>query len=102
MQFEISDEHGNLIIRFSGEVDYHAHPHSRDIILGCLNQGRNTYINLSAVTYIDSSGVASFVEGYQLAKEQNLEFGLMDLSDAVLRVLHMAHLDKAFPVNMIS
>jgi anti-sigma B factor antagonist len=56
-------------------------------------------IDLSAVTYIDSSGVASLVEGYQTAKKQNLKFGLVGVSKAVLSVLQLARLDKVFPIH---
>ena len=97
MNFTIEEEHGYLVLRFTGEVDINCHPHARDVILDCLKQGNNTAIDLSAVTYIDSSGIASLVESFQLAKENDLKFGLVDISDKVLSVLQLAHLDKAFP-----
>ena len=98
MKTEIIDEQGYLVIHFAGEVDLNTNPHSRDIILNCLGQGRNTVLDLSAVTYLDSSGVASFVEGYKYAKTHDLEFGLRNINDIVKRVLNMARLDKVFPI----
>jgi len=95
---EITDEQGYLVIHFAGDVDLNTNPHSREIILDCLGQGRNTVLDLSAVTYLDSSGVASFVEGYKYAKNNNLDFGLMNINDVVRRVLNMARLDKVFPI----
>ena len=99
VSFEIDDEQGYLVIRFAGEIDLYGSPHAREIILNCLNQQRNTVVDLSAVTYIDSSGVASLVEGYQVSKNQNLEFGLVNVSDAAMNVLQLAHLDKVFPIH---
>ncbi|MFO1435111.1 MAG: STAS domain-containing protein [Gammaproteobacteria bacterium] len=51
------------------------------------------------VTYIDSSGVASLVEGYQTAKKRKLRFGLVGVSEAALSVLKLARLDKVFPIH---
>jgi len=99
VKFEIDDEQGYLIVRFSGEIDLYGTPHAREVILNCIKSDRSTVIDLSAVTYIDSSGVASLVEGYQLAKNNNLEFGLVNISDAVLSVLQLAHLDKVFSIH---
>ena len=41
-------------------------------------------VDLSKVDYIDSSGVASLVEGYQLSRTQELDFGLVGVSDAAM------------------
>lgn len=97
--FEIDDEQGYLVVRFTGEIDLYGTPHAREVILNCVKSGRNTVIDLSAVTYIDSSGVASLVEGYQLAKNKQLEFGLVNTSEAVMNVLQLAHLDKVFSIH---
>lgn len=98
MKVDITTEQGYFVIHFEGEIDLHSHPHSRDIILDCLAQGRNTILDLSAVTYLDSSGVASFVEGFKYAKNHDLEFGLMNINELVTRVLQMARLDMVFPI----
>jgi len=95
----IEDEQGFLVIYFSGEIDLHGSPHAREVILDCINQERNTVIDMSGITYIDSSGIASLVEGYQLAKNKQLEFGLINVSKSALSVLKLAHLDKVFPIH---
>ena len=105
---EITNEQGYLVIHFSGEIDFNAKPHARDVILNCLNLRRNTLLDLSSVTYIDSSGIASFIEAYKFAhsiklpdepKQENaLEFGLRNISDPVIKVLKLARLDETFPV----
>lgn len=45
------------------------------------------------------SGVASLVEGYQVAKKKNLRFGLVGVSDSAMQVLQLARLDKVFPIH---
>ena len=55
-------------------------------------------VDLSAVDYIDSSGVASLVEGFQYARSNNLEFGLIGVSEAAMNVLRLARLDQVFHI----
>jgi len=64
-----------------------------------LQAEKNLLIDLGKVSYIDSSGVASLVEGYQTAKKQTLKFGLVGVSDAAMSVLKLARLDKVFPIH---
>jgi len=95
---EITNEQGYLVIHFTGEIDFNAKPHARDIILHCLELRRNTVLDLSAVTYIDSSGIASFIEAYKFAQVNALEFGLRNIRDPVNKVLKLARLEETFPI----
>jgi len=53
---------------------------------------------LSQVQYIDSSGIAALVEGFQRARGTRRRFGLIASSKQVLAVLQLARLDKVFPL----
>ncbi len=86
------------IIELNGEVDLYYSPKAREQILACLNDKVNLLVDLSRVEYIDSSGVASLVEGYQLARDAGLEFGLVGVSPAAMQVLQLAKLDQVFPI----
>ncbi len=87
-----------LVIALSGEVDLYYSPRAREQILQALHDGENVLVDLSAVEYIDSSGVASLVEGYQLARSRKLGFGLVGVSSAAMQVLQLARLDTVFPI----
>ena len=92
-------EHGRYtVISLTGEVDLNFSPKAREQILKQLKQNKNVLIDLSAVEYIDSSGVASLVEGFQMARSQNQEFALVGVSQAAMQVLQLARLDKVFPM----
>jgi len=67
--------------------------------LKLLKNDKNLLIDLSAVDYIDSSGVASLVEGFQVARNQKLEFALVGVSKAAMQVLQLARLDKVFTIH---
>lgn len=98
MDHSIRTEGPFTIVALSGEVDLYYSPKAREQILGCLNKSNPVLVDLSAVSYIDSSGVASLVEGYQLARSKKLDFGLVGVSHAAMQVLQLARLDKVFPI----
>lgn len=98
MECTTHSENGFTIIAISGEVDLHYSPKAREIILKYLGEKNNVLIDLSAVAYIDSSGVASLVEGFQHARTHDLKFALMGVSDAAMQILQLSRLDKVFPI----
>ena len=55
-------------------------------------------LNLSAVAYIDSSGVASLVECLKASRESGSRFMLCGLSDSAREVLKISRLLKLFEV----
>jgi len=99
MTYKVREEGGYAVVELTGDVDLSCSPDARQTILGCLDEDRSVLVDLSAVTYIDSSGVASLVEGYQTAKKSGLKFGLVGVSEAALGVLQLARLDKVFPIH---
>lgn len=98
MKCEISTHGIYTVVALKEKVDLHCSPQAREPILACLKKKQNVLVDLSAVTYIDSSGVASLVEGYQEAKNSGVKFGLVGVSKAALQVLQLARLDKVFPI----
>ncbi|VAW81060.1 hypothetical protein MNBD_GAMMA13-739 [hydrothermal vent metagenome] len=98
MLFPVEDKQGFAVVMLNGEVDLSKSPDARKVILGCLKKMKHVMVDLSAVDYIDSSGVASLVEGFQYARSNNLEFGLIGISEAVMNVLRLARLDKVFQI----
>ena len=100
MNINTREEGGYIILGLEGDVDLSCSPDARKAILEKLDTGNSLLVDLSAVTYIDSSGVACLVEGYQTAKKQNLKFGLIGVSDSAMSVLKLARLDKVFPIHI--
>jgi len=92
------EEGGYAVLSLNGDIDLSCSPAAREQILGCLDNGNHLLIEMSGITYIDSSGVASLVEGYQTAKKKALKFGLVGVSTAVMNVIQLARLDEVFPM----
>ena len=85
------------ILDCSGDVDLYSSPDLREKLLGEMKSGTpNVLINMTAVTYIDSSGIATLVEGLQLSREKKTHFGLFGLRNNAKSVLELARLHKVF------
>lgn len=99
MDIRIDDAAPFKILHLGGDVDLHSSPRARQAVLDCLKLKLPLLVDLSAVSYMDSSGVASLVEGYQLAKKQGVEFGLVAVALPAMNVLRLARLDRVFPIH---
>jgi len=95
----ITESEGRLIVALEGEIDLEQAGAVRRALLDSLKKGRNVLVDLSQVTYIDSSGIASLVEGLQVAKKQKSDLALVAVSQRVRRVLELARLDKVFQIH---
>lgn len=94
------EEHGEaVVVSLLGDVDLAHSPTARRVLLEWAGRGRPLLVDLGGVTYIDSSGIASLVEVYQLARKQGMRFALVAVSEASLRVLKLARLDQVFPIH---
>jgi anti-sigma B factor antagonist len=98
MDYTITTAAPFTVIAFSGEVDLKFSPAAREQILTHLKQKKHVLVDLSGVSYIDSSGVASLVEGLQYAKSHKLRFGIVGASPTALKVLKLAKLDQVFKI----
>jgi anti-sigma B factor antagonist len=99
MQHSTRVERGVLVIALEGDVDLEHSPKAREVLLDGVEQGKGVYVDMSAVSYIDSSGVASLVEAFQAAKQKQSSFALVSVNPAALRVLQLARLDKVFVIH---
>ena len=98
MNIEIRNEAQTSIVLLEGDVDLESSPTVRTALLECVGRKQAVVVDMSAVSYIDSSGVASLVEAFQAARKSQSRFVLARVSDAALRVLELARLDKVFTI----
>lgn len=88
------------ILDVSGNIDISNSPAIRKALLHEIREGRATrvLVNLTAVAYIDSSGVASLIEGLKASRELSSRLVLFGLSDSAREVLKISRLLKVFEV----
>lgn len=84
------------VITLAGEIDLQNSPQLRQTLLDLFGDHLEVVVDLAGVTYIDSSGIACFVEAYQLARNRGLGFSLAAVSPQAMRVLKLARLDEVF------
>lgn len=99
MGYEVRTEGGTTIVVLSGDVDLDSSPKVRSVLLESVDNKCGVLVEMSAVSYIDSSGVASLVEAYQSARRGSTLFALVAVSDAAMRVLELARLDQVFSIH---
>lgn len=100
MEHEVRTEGKFTVVVLKGDVDMGRSPLARKLILDSLERNLPLLVELSGVGYMDSSGVASLVEGLQLAKKRNLGFALAGASQPVMNVLRLARLDRVFTIHL--
>lgn len=98
MKYPVQTQGDYTILSLTGDVDLSCSPQAREQILKELKKKKPLLVSLLEVDYIDSSGVASLVEGFQVARKEKIEFGLVGVSKAAMQVLQLARLDKVFPI----
>lgn len=100
LEIELSDEQSMVVLRVCGEVDLYSSPDLRSAVLKTLAKASGPVaVHLSEVPYMDSSGVATLVEGMRNAKAKNLNFILIAPSEAVMKVLQLSRLDTVFEIR---
>lgn len=88
------------IFDISGEIDLATSPELRKALLRELREARipRVVLNLTSVRYIDSSGVASLVEGLKASREVGARLILCGLNKTVREVLQLSKLVKIFEI----
>jgi anti-sigma B factor antagonist len=87
------------VLDVRGEVDLSWSQDIRRQVLDALSATPALAVVLNRVSYIDSSGIAALVEGFQQARARGLRFALVAPSPSVTSVLELARLDRVFPIH---
>ena len=87
------------VVRLQGNVDLEHSPEVRKRLLGAVAGKGHVLVDLSEVTYIDSSGIACLVEALQTARGHGADLSLVSVSMQAMRVLELARLDMVFPIH---
>jgi len=86
-EFEIVNTENGALALLKGRVDIDSSPALRDRLIALLDAPHATVsIDLSGVTHIDSSGVATLIEALRIARNRNTELTLQGLDDRLHRL----------------
>ena len=99
MQVRVRNSERAVIIEVQGEVDLYTSPGMRDaIVQSTAAKTPTVVVDLSGVGYMDSSGVATLVEGLQLSRGYGGAFRLAGIGGVVREVFKFAKLEKVFEI----
>jgi anti-sigma B factor antagonist len=82
MNCEIREEGGVSVVALSGDVDLESSPTVRTALLDCVGKQQAVVVDLSGVS-----------------RKSETSFALADVSQAAMRVLELARLDKVFTIH---
>jgi anti-sigma B factor antagonist len=89
------------ILDLTGDITLFNSPEIRKVLLSLLKEKRvpQLLVNMTSVKYVDSSGIASLVEGLKISRDHNARFALYGLSKPARTVLELTHLLRVFEVH---
>jgi len=89
-----------VLLNIEGDVDLYSSPDVREALLKLTKKKTPTIlVNLEKVPYMDSSGVATLIEGLQQCNKYQGRFSLVSLRDNVREVFELTRLDKIFEIH---
>lgn len=99
MKVQVRKADSVTIVDCAGEIDLYSTHRLREALLSALRSGvPSVLVNMQDVTYIDSSGIATLVEGLQLSRQTKTRLGLFGLRSNARSVLELARLHKVFNI----
>ena len=92
---------GGTILDITGDIDLAHSPAMRKALLQEIKEKKTpkVFLNLEKVRYIDSSGIASLVEGLKASRDQGSRLILFGLSKTVREVMELSRLQKIFEIH---
>jgi len=98
MKLSFRDVGASRIVDVDGDVDLATSPDLRRTLFEALPVVGKLVLNLSAIRYIDSSGIATLIEVLNRSHQLKKQFVLFGLSPAVQDVFRLTHVVRVFDV----
>jgi anti-sigma B factor antagonist len=99
MEIEIVDYKGTKVMELSGEIDMYTSPELRRELMGLLQRKVSPLlVDFKEVSYIDSSGIATFVEGLKGIKTYGGRLKFFSIPDRIVEIFNFSKLDRVFEI----
>lgn len=99
MKTEISHHSDIRILSIDGDIDMHTSPALRSELMNLVEKGvPQVVIDFSKVSYIDSSGIATFVEGLKGMKSYGGKLKFAGIPEGIMEIFTFSKLDKVFDI----
>jgi anti-sigma B factor antagonist len=99
MKIEIAERKGVKVFELSGEIDMNSSPALRSELMGFVQKRAPVlFVDFSGVSYIDSSGIATLVEGLKGMMSYGGRLKLLDIPQRIAEIFAFSKLDKVFDI----
>src|SRR5450432_867442 len=98
VKISVRDVGDAKVVKVEGDVDLGTSKLLRRTLFETLPRAAKVALNLEAIRYIDSSGIATLIEVLRDSRRLNKEFVLFGLSPAVEDVFRLTHVIRIFQV----
>ncbi|MBC8309493.1 MAG: STAS domain-containing protein [Phycisphaerales bacterium] len=99
LQIDIEVSENSTVITPLGDIDLSKSSDLRVALRPIIDaKTERIVVDLSHVPYMDSSGIATLIEGLQLSKKSNICFVLCSLQEGVRSIIELARLDQIFTI----
>ena len=100
MQIATTPGSDRYVIMVSGEVDLASSPDLDAAIIAAIESGSSSLVvDLSDVSFMDSSGLGVIVRGLKRCREANKDLDLVITNERVLKVFGITGLDQVIPIH---
>jgi anti-sigma B factor antagonist len=87
------------VLAVTGEVDVYSAPQLRDRLTELIDSGKRAVIvDLSGVSFLDSTGIGTLVAGLNQAASAGGQLGLVCDQDRILKLFRITGLDGVFRI----
>ncbi len=100
MQIAARSSDGLIILDITGDIDLAHSPQMRKLLMSEIKEKGTpkVFLNFTHVRYIDSSGIASLVEGLKASRDKGSRLILYALNKNVYEVMQLSRLQKIFEI----
>lgn len=99
---EVETSAGKVVLRLDGELDMVSAPAlNRAVRTALAAEPAAISVDLSELTFVDSTGVGVFVAGHRRAASMGCSFVLCSPRRAVLRTLQLTGLDELISIDAV-
>ena len=100
MQIATTPGSDRYVITVSGEVDLATSPELDNAIISAIESGTSSVaIDLTDVSFMDSSGLGVIVRGLKRCREADKDLDLVITNERVLKVFGITGLDQVIPIH---
>ena len=85
------------VVKMAGEIDYTVTPKIRTGLLNYIEKTQGPlHLDLGNLNYLDSSGLAVFIEARRHLLEKGRDIKIIAVSDEVRKIFKLTQVDKLF------